>query len=81
MKAVSETQLQQVIDLMKRSINTFRTNDSDLINLPSESEVIENYLDKEKHGRKLHEVCINHRLTWKNRPILLISSTTVTTIM
>ena len=58
---------QQEIDNLKRlileSFYLLCSRDSDLVYL-GDSEVLEIYADAEKMERKLHEVCINHRLAF-----------------
>lgn len=48
--------------ILKKSIRDLKINDSDLISIDEDSVVIEYIPEKIKHERKLHEVCINHRL-------------------
>ena len=48
--------------ILKKSIRDLEINDSDLISIDEDSIVIEYIPEKIKYERKLHEVCINHRL-------------------
>lgn len=51
-----------VKELIQNVVNCLRDNDSDIIELPDDCEIIE-YDEKQKQiERKLHEVCINHRV-------------------
>ena len=48
--------------IIKRAICDLKRNDMDIVELDEESQVFEYLPDQEKLERKLHEVCINHRL-------------------
>ncbi len=56
-------EIQNIGNLLSEAFRLLCLNDTDLINL-GDSEVIEYNLDVDKHERKLHEVCINHRLAY-----------------
>ena len=53
--------IQNIKNLLMEAFEQLFVNDIDLIDL-GESEVVEYYNDARKYERKLHEVCINHRL-------------------
>ncbi|MCK9554967.1 hypothetical protein M0R36_04015 [bacterium] len=55
-------QIKEAKQIILNSFDLLMLNDSDLIKLPKEAEIEEYDKHRKKLERKLHEVCINHRL-------------------
>lgn len=55
--------INKIKHLLSGAFGLLNANDRDLVDLAG-NEVIEFDLEVEKHERKLHEVCINHRLAY-----------------
>ncbi len=58
----AEKDIKNIKLLLVEAFTLLEKNDSDLFSLPPESEVDEYENATKKYERKLHEVCINHRL-------------------
>jgi len=56
------SEVEKIKKMLKYAFNNLINNDDDLIHLDSECEVLEYSRDSQEMERKLHEVCINHRL-------------------
>ena len=58
-------------EFIKEAFSKLGSNDKDLIKLNDENNIIEYDCNAEKYERKLHKVCINHRLAYYFEELLV----------